>query len=288
MEPGLLTTVMGLVEIIGYVGRAISAKETPQEWSLPPYVLQALLLLLGPTMLAASIYMILSRLIGLLEAESYSLIRRKWLTRFFVTGDVVSFFAQAIGKNRIIKRASPSEALYHRLTRAVGGGKLANAKTKSDRNTGQTIIIAGLCIQVAFFGLFIAVTCLFHYRITKAPTTRSNSLAVPWRSFIKALYGASIFIMIRSIFRVIEYVMGKDGELQSKEVYLYVFDALLMFSVAVLFNVYHPSRIISKHKKLLTPISDSESQNEVYRLNRVDNDSGSHIPEGQQVRVSRY
>ena len=72
------------------MGRAISSKESPN-WSLPPYILQALLLLLGPTLLAASIYMILSRLIELLKAESYSLIKRKWLTRFFVLGDVISF-----------------------------------------------------------------------------------------------------------------------------------------------------------------------------------------------------
>ena len=52
--------------------------------------------------------------------------------------------------------------------------------------------------------------------------------------------------MIRSIFRIIEYVMGKDGVLLQNEYYLYIFDAVLMFLVVLLFNVWHPSAIISK------------------------------------------
>ncbi|EOO03091.1 putative rta1 domain-containing protein [Phaeoacremonium minimum UCRPA7] len=162
------------------------------------------------------------------------------------------------------------------LTRVIGGGRLADAKTKGDRNTGQTIILVGLFIQVAFFGLFIIVTCIFHYRIVQKPTARTYSLTVPWRGFLKALYAASVLIMIRSIFRVIEYIMGKDGELQSKEVYLYIFDALLMFSVAALFNALHPSRIISSHRKLVNPFSDSESQSDEYHMSRVDGDREVH------------
>lgn len=63
-----------------------------------PYVLQSLLLLLDPTMLAASIYMSLGRLIKSLEADSYSLVPIEFLTKTFVIGDVISFLAQSTGK----------------------------------------------------------------------------------------------------------------------------------------------------------------------------------------------
>lgn len=63
-----------------------------------PYVLQSLFLLLGPTLLAASIYMVLGRLIRLLNADNYSIIRTTWLTKVFVLGDVISFLAQSGGK----------------------------------------------------------------------------------------------------------------------------------------------------------------------------------------------
>lgn len=85
------------VEIIGYAGRAINATETPN-WSRGPYIIQALLLLLGPPFYAASIYMIFGRLITLLDAEKHSLIRVKWITKLFLLGDIISIAAQAIGE----------------------------------------------------------------------------------------------------------------------------------------------------------------------------------------------
>ena len=49
--------------------------------------------------------------------------------------------------------------------------------------------------------------------------------------------------MIRSLFRVIEYVTGTNGYLMAHEWPLYVFDTILMFGVLTLFFYYHPSRI---------------------------------------------
>ncbi|KAL3423501.1 hypothetical protein PVAG01_05248 [Phlyctema vagabunda] len=51
--------------------------------------------------------------------------------------------------------------------------------------------------------------------------------------------------MIRSVFRLVEFSQGLNGELMSKEWYLYVFDSSLMFIVMALFNIWHPSRIFN-------------------------------------------
>lgn len=55
------------------------------------------------------------------------------------------------------------------------------------------------------------------------------------------LYVSSGLILIRSVFRLIEYLQGQDGELLSKEIYLYVFDAALMLLVMICFNWKYPS-----------------------------------------------
>lgn len=89
------------VEAAGYIARAMSARQTP-DWTLMPYIIQSLLTLLGPTFFAASIYMILGRLIHFLEADIYSMIRVRWLTKFFLLGDVLSFFGQGGGTYRSI------------------------------------------------------------------------------------------------------------------------------------------------------------------------------------------
>jgi hypothetical protein len=85
------------VEIIGYIGRAASSKQSPN-WTLGPYLVQTLFLLLAPALLAASIYMFLGRIILVLEAESHALMKKKWLTKVFVTGDVLSFLLQGAGE----------------------------------------------------------------------------------------------------------------------------------------------------------------------------------------------
>jgi len=60
--------------------------------------MQSLLLLLAPALFAASIYMVLGRIILLVDGEAHSLIRAKWLTKFFVLGDVLSFLTQSAGE----------------------------------------------------------------------------------------------------------------------------------------------------------------------------------------------
>ncbi|KFY36015.1 hypothetical protein V494_05392, partial [Pseudogymnoascus sp. VKM F-4513 (FW-928)] len=72
----------GFFEWIGYIGRAISSKESP-DWTLGPYIMQSLLLLVAPALFAASIYMELSRIITLVDGESHALIKKKWLTKLF-------------------------------------------------------------------------------------------------------------------------------------------------------------------------------------------------------------
>ena len=123
---------------------------------------------------------------------------------------------------------------------------LAKAKDNSGVKLGQNVITAGLVIQVLFFGLFIIVAGIFNYRLRAVPFFRSKQISVPWQSYLFVLYGASFLIMVRSVFRIVEYVMGQDGFLLDHEIFLYVFDAVLMFCAMVLFNVYHPSRIIHK------------------------------------------
>src|SRR5437588_5029623 len=88
------------VESVGYVGRAISHQD---RGTLPPYLIQALFLLVAPALYAASIYMILGRIITSIEAEDHSIIPTSWLTKIFVAGDVLSFLMQSTGGGMMAK-----------------------------------------------------------------------------------------------------------------------------------------------------------------------------------------
>ncbi|KAE8391243.1 RTA1 like protein-domain-containing protein [Aspergillus alliaceus] len=206
----------GYFEWVGYVARAIACNQTPN-WTLGPYIVQAVLTLVAPALFAASIYMELGRTIVVLHAEKHSLIRVKWLTKIFVAGDVLSFLMQSAGAG------------------------LMGMKSKS-RENGPHIIVGGLVVQILFFGFFMISSAVFHMRMNRDPVADGGS-GFNWRRLLYALYGASALILIRSIFRLIEYAQGNDGYLVSHEWFMYIFDALLMFGTMLIFHVEHPSEL---------------------------------------------
>ncbi|CAN9353379.1 unnamed protein product [Alternaria alternata] len=211
--------------------RAISAQESPN-WSVAVYSLSTILLLVAPALFAASIYMMLGRIILVTDGESHSLIPKKWLTKLFVTGDVISFMMQGAGS----KSTAKTDAW------TLGGGIMASGTIEAV-HTGEKIIIAGLVVQLLFFGFFIVTGVIFHARMVQQPTSKVYSQSLPWERQLYALYVASLLILVRCIFRLIEYAQGNDGYLISHEVFLYVFDAVLMFATMVWMAWVHPSEI---------------------------------------------
>jgi RTA1 like protein. len=129
--------------------------------------------------------------------------------------------------------------------------------TLSAMTTGEHITIGGLAVQLVFFSVFIIASTIFHYRIRKNPTEKcftprrsSGVLQMPtWEIVMTGLYVASILILIRSIFRLIEYAQGNSGYLISHEAFLYVFDSTLMFFTMIAMSIFHPSKVLSQPTK---------------------------------------
>ncbi|KAI5920634.1 RTA1 like protein-domain-containing protein, partial [Camillea tinctor] len=228
--------VGGYLEVVGYGSRVAASNATNE---LMPFIIQSTFLLVPPSLFAASIYMTLGRIIrGLGPAgEACSLIRVRRLTTTFVLGDLFTFLIQS-----------------------GGAGLMA---MNSMMETGKNIVIAGLVLQVLFFGLFVVATVTFHVRfrqhgvVSKAFGSSNANLCrdgsggsgvsilppFPWESMLSMLYGTSALILVRSVFRVIEYIMGTDGYLLANEWPLYVFDGVLMFATMTVFYIWYPSEI---------------------------------------------
>jgi hypothetical protein len=149
-----------------------------------PYIIQSVLILIAPILFAASIYMILGRLIMRTDSASYSLVRANWLTKIFVTGDVFCFFIQS-----------------------GGAGMLVQAKDKDGVKMGENIILGGLILQILIFLFFVIIAGTWHRRLESRPTAASAD--IPYQRMVRFLYAASAFITIRNMCRVVEYAMGK-------------------------------------------------------------------------------
>ena len=159
--------------------------------------------------------MILARLIRAVHAEHLSIIPINWVTKIFVIGDVVAFTFQA------------------------GGGGIQAAGTLELYDIGEKMIIVGLFVQIIIFGFFMVTSVLFHTRLVKNPTAASLEAWVPWRRHLVILYTTSGLILVRSIFRVIEYLQGNGGYLISHEIFLFIFDAVLMAITMAVFCIWY-------------------------------------------------
>ncbi|KAL4998977.1 RTA1 like protein [Aspergillus recurvatus] len=196
-------------EVIGFAVRAACTNATAD---LILYIIQTVFILLGPVLFAASVYMVLARLIRSVGAEKYSLIRITWVTKTFVAGDILSFLVQG-----------------------QGSGLMA---TDGLENIAKGIVIIGLMIQIFVFGFFLVTAMVFEKRMKREPTSEA-----PYTHHLYPLYAVSLLIMLRSIFRVIEYGMGQKGYLLANEWPLFLFDAVPMVGVMVIWGVWHPGTI---------------------------------------------
>lgn len=198
------------METLGYAGRSISVVD---QQVVGPYVLQVLLLLVAPTLYAATIYMLFGRLTYLLFAEETLILPAKFNTSFFVIGDIISLVMQTAGSSM---RANANSA-----------------------KSGTNIATAGLFIQLGFFGLFIINEALFYFRIKSISSNIHTNFRL-WKFSNFILLFNSILILVRSIVRTIEFKQGDEGFITDHEWCLYTFDSALMFIVGFIFLVSLP------------------------------------------------
>ncbi|RAL01716.1 RTA1 domain-containing protein, partial [Aspergillus ibericus CBS 121593] len=199
----------GIFEVIGYIARVAAHEHTAD---LIPFSIQSVFILLAPVLFAASVYMTLGRIIHSVNAGQHSLIPLRWLTKLFVISDVVSFLVQGSGAGLMAMESM---------------GTLA-----------KIIVIVGLVIQVVMFSFFIVAAAVFYLRMQQRPTR--EALEMPWRHHMYTLFAVNFLILVRSIYRVVEYAMGNNGYLLSHEWPLYVFDTVLMWFVMVIWAARYP------------------------------------------------
>ncbi|EXJ84197.1 hypothetical protein A1O3_04864 [Capronia epimyces CBS 606.96] len=208
--------VGGLFEVIGYLTRAFCYNATG---ALVPYLLQAIFLVLPPVFFAASLYMVYARVVRAVHGDRFSLLTPRMTTVVFVSGDWFCLNIQS-----------------------TGSGLLAKPKNQA---IGDWIIVAGLGLQVIMFAVFMVVCLTFHARLrARLAQTCSTIPDVPWQACLNMLYATSLLILVRNVYRVVEFVMGQDGYLLATEWPAYAFDGVLMLLVMIAFFIWYPSDIV--------------------------------------------
>ena len=133
------------------------------------------------------------------------------------------------------------------LMQSTGGSLMGIADTRDQVKLGERVTIGGLWVQLAFFTGFMFVGGWWWWVLghTGPGQEKRDELAILFR----ATAVASALIFVRSLFRVIEFMMGNDGFLLSREVFLYVFDAGLMVAVMGLFAWCFPGGFVTSQRE---------------------------------------
>ncbi|KAG8739911.1 hypothetical protein FRC12_016172 [Ceratobasidium sp. 428] len=237
--PLLVATTM---ETLGYIFRIIAIKQPDTLW---PLIISETLIIVAPAFLAAnglyythtcvpvpnyipSDYMIFGRIMAYVGSE-HGIVKHGLITKIFVGADVVAI-----------------------LTQATGGSMLSGNGGISTIKLGRAILIVGLALQVISFGVFMFIAVTFDVKTRRSLGDKMNTI----RPLIWAFYVSALLIIIRSIYRTIEFSTinfnfdEQQGYAITHEWLFYIFDSLLIIVATVVFNLVHPANYLPNRKGL--------------------------------------
>ncbi|KAI9694267.1 MAG: hypothetical protein M1820_009070 [Bogoriella megaspora] len=207
------------LEALGYGGRVGLNQDI---FNFNWFLLYLIPLTIGPAFLSGSIYICLGRIINI-NGVNLSRFSPRTYAMVFVACDLLSLILQA-----------------------AGGGIAATADTPDSSNTGKNVMIAGLVFQVFSLLLFLAFWGEFALRVRKAGEAQKNTDYASLRAsryfhwFQYSLLAATILILIRSIFRVVELQGGFDGTVANNEASFMVFEGPMIILAVGALTVCHP------------------------------------------------
>lgn len=176
-------------------------------------------IIIAPVFNAAIEYILFGRLMHAV-GDQYSLIKPKLVAWIFIICDIFSLVIQS-----------------------SGAGILTSSSTKPENaKTGENILLAGLAVNLVSFAIFCLQLLYFDYRTRKSPPNfPSGSLRQKgWRQFLYVIYLSSSLVLLRQIYRVIEFSQGFTGYLAVHEAYFYVFDTIPIFVSATIYVIFFP------------------------------------------------
>lgn len=140
------------------------------------------------------------------------------------------------------------------LLNGLGVSLASNPSSEpSQQSLGKSLTLAALSLQLLVIFLFLLLAGTFH---RKCHAAKLHSSAVP--SLLLALYASMALILLRCIYRLVEYVEPTDKDLGDMdalrklspllryEAFFYVFEAAFMLANSVLWNIWNPGRFLPR------------------------------------------
>lgn len=137
---------------------------------------------------------------------------------------------------------------------------LGKTESAQRQQSGQNILMAGLAINLASFCFFF--TLIIWYEVATRRIVQGRK-----RSYSPIIYAAmfsQIFLIGRSIYRVIEFRQGYFSRIATTEIYFYFFDTLIMiFATAIYIPLFPPAFGLLGKKRLALKLEQGSFEMDV-------------------------
>ncbi|KAL1747043.1 RTA1 like protein-domain-containing protein [Schizophyllum fasciatum] len=231
----LTLTISMYTMAIGFIFRIIYT-QGDNIYSIPWYSLQSIFTLLSPCAFLAVDYVLLRKLaesLGEETAKDCLFVKSSIIVKLFVWSDVITFLVQA-----------------------SGAGMEVNADMSE---LGSNIAMAGLIIQILSFIFFTILLIRFGWRARTAhphiwKIGAGESIWADfgffkitpfhdWRILWSVMCLTSVAIIIRCIFRIVEFKGGYRGYVMMHEGFFYLLDSLPLWLAMSLYAWLWPTRL---------------------------------------------
>ncbi|KAF9197288.1 hypothetical protein BGZ49_002342 [Haplosporangium sp. Z 27] len=235
--------VGALASGIGFVIRLTFNMDTVQ---LGQFIVMNCLVIISPSAFLAFNYMLYGRFItavdpkfgndtkpgSRLERSRFSFIPPLIVGRTFIISDILTFFVQI---------------------NAGGIQASAGDSNPSLSKVGDNLFLAGVSIQGASYLLFTLLLVVAFLRLIEdRKRNYPNQLEKGWTgldnqtlTIVGGLFLSSIFIIIRSLYRIIEFTQGYNGYLITHEVFLFVLDAAPLVLAIAPWAFFWPTTLLA-------------------------------------------
>ena len=134
----------------------------------------------------------------------------------------------------------------------MGGAILILGKENDQKRhlTGQHTLMAGLATNLASFCLFF--TLIIWYEVATRRIALARCLKRTYAPIVWAVMISQIFLIGRSIYRVIEFQQGYFSPIATKEIYFYIFDTLIMILATGIYIPLFPPAVGLLGKRRVT------------------------------------
>lgn len=203
--------IVGLMEMAGFACRIQMLHKTVYG----AYVAMQCLLIIPPSFLALVQYITLGKVIILVKQrypERKMFLRPKWVIWGFFAMEIIALACQGAG----------------------AGLSVSDKGVDSTLKSGRILLIIGLVALVVLIGCY-AITAVVVHSSPRYGVRHSPNL----RRLFPVLYTCTALLMIRNIFRLVEFGQGFEGAIADQEKYFYGFDSLMIILILMINTIFH-------------------------------------------------